>query len=381
MYLLTGFILTVFSIIELINKGKIPAILFKACWLLMTVVLCIRFGQGTDYFGYWWSFSSVEASGSYFVNQLAHGELGWYMLSLIFVKLHLPFTFFIGFVGLVSMLLIYIAINKHVKNKILCLLIFYPEAYLTYCCSGIRQGLVLCFFLAFMIDMLLKKQYIKYYVFSFLMMQFHAASIVLFVVPVFLLIKIKVSPIWYLLAPSISVALYASGMVASMSTAVGSAARYAEAEFSYLGLLLRVVLFFTILFVYKPCMDKKTDLMFDVYHCGFLVYLALFLSSTLSQRLTLPLKAVEILLIPTLLYSCPVFFRKSTKILKSRLAGFAISIIIIMVVMYTKNLNSYIKQGGYPDKVTILNYPYVSVFNANEIYKYRTVRYIDVLRD
>ena len=381
MYLLLGIILTVFSVIELANKGRVPDMLFKACWLLMTVVLCFRFGQGTDYFGYWWHYKSVEASSSYFVNQLSHGELGWYMLSLFFVKLGLPFTFFVGFVALVSMVLIYIAINKHAKNKILCLLLFYPEAYLTYCCSGMRQGLVLCFFLAYMIDMLFKKQYKMYYIFSFLMMQFHTASIVLFVVPIFLQLKIKVSFIWYIIAPMFSVVLYASNMVGSINQSAGHSGSYAEISFSYLGLLLRVVLFYIIYKLYKPGGDKKADVMFDVYHCGFLVYLALFLFSLISQRITLPLKSVEILLIPILLYSNPVCIMRRIKSLKYEYTGFAISIIIIMTVMFTKNLNSYIKQGGYSEKTTIFNYPYVTVFNAQEIYNYRTIRYLDNLQD
>lgn len=381
MYIIIGVILTVFSIIELANKGHVSDKLFKACWLLMTLVLCFRFGQGTDYFGYWWNFSSVEASGSYFVNQLGHGELGWYMLSLLFVKVGLPFPFFVGFIALVSMVLIYIAINKHAKNKILCLLIFYPEAYLTYCCSGMRQGIVLCFFLAFMIDMLLKKQYIRYYVFSFLMMQFHAASIVLFVVPFFLQMKIKESPMWYILAPLFSVVLYASGFVASMTFSASSNSTYAESGFSFLGFLLRVVLFLIIYRMYKEGVDKKIDLMFNIYHCGFLVYLALFLAAMLSQRLTVPLKSVEILLIPLLLYSNPTYKERSIRSYKPQFAGLAFSIILISVVMYTKNLNSYIKQGGYPESTTIFNYPYVTVFNQQEIYKYRTIRYVESLQD
>ena len=381
MYLLIGVILSFFSVIELANKGQVSDKLFKACWLLMTIVLCFRFGQGTDYFGYWWHYNSIEVSGSYIVNQLGHGELGWYMLSLFFVKLRLPFTFFVGFIGLLSMVLIYIAINKHANNKILCLLLFYPEAYLTYCCSGMRQGLVLCFFLAFMIDMLLKKQYIRYYILSFLMMQFHVASIVLLVVPLFVQMKIKVSPIWLVLAPIFSVVLYASGMVASMTSSVGSSDKYAEGAFSFLGLILRVVLFCIIYIMYKPDVDKKTDIMFDIYHCGFLIYLALFLSSILSQRLTLPLKSVEIILIPTLIYANPAYLKRKIKSIKPKFAWLSFSIIVIMVVMFTKNLNSYIKQGNYPENMTILSYPYVSIFNTEEIYKYRYVRFSDTLLD
>lgn len=381
MYLFIGILLTICSIIELAKKGKTPSKLFKACWLLMTLVLCFRFGQGTDYFGYWYNFNSVQASGSYMINQMGHGELGWYMLSLAFVKVGLPFMAFVGFVAIISMVLIYVAINKHAKNKILCLLLFYPEAYLTYCCSGMRQGLVLCFFLAFMIDMLLEQKYKKYYIYSFVMMQFHAASIVLFVVPLFLQMKIKVSSLWYILAPMLSVVLYASGMVSSMTTSAGGSSAYAESAFSILGLLLRIVLFVILYAMYKAGENKKADLMFNIYHCGFLVYLALFLSATLSQRLTLPLKSVEIILIPTLLYSSQTSIIPSLKALKTKYSGYAFSLVLIMAVMFVKNLNSYIRQGGYPEETTIFSYPYVTIFNAENIYEYRTVKYVDVLQD
>ena len=127
-----------------------------------------------------------------------------------------------------------------------------------------------------------------------------------------------------------SVVLYASNMVGSINQSAGHSGSYAEISFSYLGLLLRVVLFYIIYKLYKPGGDKKADVMFDVYHCGFLVYIALFLSSLISQRITLPLKSVEILLIPILLYSNPVCIMRRIKSLKYEYTGFAISIIIIM---------------------------------------------------
>ena len=213
------------------------------------------------------------------------------------------------------------------------------------------------------------------------MMQFHAASVVLLVVPLFLEMKIKVSPIWLVFAPSFSVVLYTSGLVAIMASETGGSVDYAKGAFSLLGLLLRVVLFFIVYEMYKPCVDKKTDLMFNVYYCGFLVYLVLFLASTLSQRLTVPLKSVEFLLIPILLYFNPAYLQRSIKSLKPKFDRLAMAIIMIMVVMFTKNLNSYISQGGYTEGTTIFNFPYVTVFNAQEIYRYREDVFWDTLED
>lgn len=48
--------------------------------------------------------------------------------------------------------------------------------------------------------------------------------------------------------------------------------------------------------------------------------------------------------------------------------------------MTVKNIQAAIDQGPYVQEVTVATYPYVSVFNSQDIYKYRLVpnKYINL---
>ena len=46
--------------------------------------------------------------------------------------------------------------------------------------------------------------------------------------------------------------------------------------------------------------------------------------------------------------------------------------IAISIFMTLKNINSYIEQGQYNDSIGIFNFPYVTIFNKEDIYTFRS---------
>lgn len=371
MYLIIGIILTVLSVVELSGKRAGMDNIFKVCWLLMTLVLCFRFGQGQDYFSYMWLYNTVDAGGSYWINQLDHGELGWYMLNLLFVRMGLPFEYLIGFISLVMMLCVYIAINKYSPYKILSLLLFYPEYYMTYCCSGMRQGLAICLFLAFLVPLLIKEKYKFYYLGVILLMSLHMASAILLVIPLFLKLQLRKSWIYVAIAAVFSVFIVVSGLVAYILTNVTGSDGYAEGPDSIAGALYRIVMFAIIYQLYVKTKNKTGNTLFGIYYCGLLIFMCVAPFATLSQRISTTMKSVEILMIPQLLYYRFSDFKLNR--IKYNPIYLAISVILIANVMLLKNINGYIQQGKYYSHVTILNYPYITVFDRDEIYEYRKV--------
>lgn len=371
MYLIIGIILTVLSVVELSGKRAGMDNIFKACWLLMTLVLCFRFGQGQDYFSYMWLYNTVDAGGSYWINQLGHGELGWYMLNLLFVRMGLPFEYLIGFISLVMMLCVYIAINKYSPYKILSLLLFYPEYYMTYCCSGIRQGLAICLFLAFLVPLLIKREYRFYYLGVILLMSLHMASAILLVIPLFLKLQLRKSWIYVAVAAVFSVFIVVSGLVASILTNVTGSDGYAKGSDSIAGVLYRIVMFAIIYLLFVKTQDRTGNTLFSIYYCGLLIFMSLMPLALISQRLSVTLKSVEILMIPQLLYYRFSDFKLNR--IKHNPVYLAIAMILVANVMLLKNINGYIQQGKYYSHVTILNYPYITVFDRDEIYEYREV--------
>ena len=58
---------------------------------------------------------------------------------------------------------------------------------------------------------------------------------------------------------------------------------------------------------------------------------------------------------------------------KSRLHELVLlGVIMLHVVVFFKNMNGFISQGEYdPDKVTMFNFPFVSVFDQDELQYYK----------
>jgi hypothetical protein len=58
---------------------------------------------------------------------------------------------------------------------------------------------------------------------------------------------------------------------------------------------------------------------------------------------------------------------------KSRLRELILmGIIMVHMVIFFKNMNAFISQGDYdPDKVTMFNFPYVSIFDEDELHDYK----------
>lgn len=93
----------------------------------------------------------------------------------------------------------------------------------------------------------------------------------------------------------------------------------------------------------------------------------LFPSAIISQRLTACFKAVEVILIPILLVS--VFAQKQNEISK-KLKGQVPAIIGVLCVLMSaemvKNVNAEMNQSRYWGN-SVLDYPYVSVFNKSSL--------------
>ena len=96
--------------------------------------------------------------------------------------------------------------------------------------------------------------------------------------------------------------------------------------------------------------------------------------------MTMPLKAIEILLIPIEINLFISNKRKERTLIVDRIISnkkviyvfcctFLISVPIVETV---KNINSYINQGNYYSDVNVLSYPYISIFNKDKLYEYRS---------
>lgn len=381
MYILICLLLTILTIIEIIKSTPYKKKLFFILIFFMTIMLAIRYGQGSDYYEYYLQYTQIDSSASLFINRLYHGELGWYILLVIANRLGLSFETFIMILSIVMMSLIGRAINKLSPYKILSLLILYPTFYLTYFFSAIRQGLVASIFLGFGLELLIKKKYIKYYVLSVVLIFFHKSAFILLLLP--LLLKFRKYKIekYCIFAIVLNIAFSYSGFLNRIASIIGIT-EYIKISISTMAIMLRTILSYIIFIFhrenqyYLKCNNCNTNelenTLYFIYFIGYIIYLMFAFTGTLAQRLTMPLKAVEIVLLPLLLLNLIKRNRKMKylKIDKFRSIILVILIIIMLNIETIKNINSYIEQGNYYSWVNSWNYPYSTIFDKNYIRNY-----------
>ncbi len=372
-YITVAFFLGLFSIIEFSRRKIGRSYLFNIAWIVLTFMLVFRFGQGTDYYAYYLMYQNVDGTGSFLVNTLAHGEIGWYMLNLAANKLGMSFFVFIGIVSFVEMVLIRRFIMHYSPYKAFSLLLFYPTFYLTACYSTIRQGLVFCIFMGICVNLIIKRKYVKYYLIILCLVFIHTSAIALFLIP--LCVNFKLNRFYIIGCFVLGFCIF---FFANRYSVMESYSDYLSGSTRVAGILVRVILLYFIwrlhrLFRETGYDDKMEPVLYRIYITGFILFILLIQSATLSQRLTMPFKAMEVALLPILIHANRNIISCVGKRVRSTFAPIAFYIAVMIVnVEFVKNIYSYIDQGNYHSWVTPMSYPYSSVFDQNEIRKYIT---------
>lgn len=345
-------VLIVCAIVEehLIDE-KVKKYLFTSVFLILTFMLALRYGQGTDYEGYRQNYYGIDH----------HSEVGYRILAHTLRDIGIPFEIFIFIIAVFQMFCIYRAIMIHSPYKCMSLAILYPTIYLTYFYSAIRQGILIAFFLGFMVGWLQEAQYKKLFFAILVLSLFHWTALLL--IPMLFIHKISHRTLYFLLGVAIvaGILLYMIPSEFFVSFGIFNLTYYTQNKaVSYLGCAERIFFFalITVLY-YKLVPDKDTsDIMawYKLYLYGFALSMAAVAWGTISSRLGAVPKSLEVLLLPYFMKECD---DRKRKILK-------LSILFYIIIMTCKNINSYIVQGmQYYYDCNIFTYPYISVFQRD----------------
>lgn len=255
--------------------------------------------------------------------------------------------------------------------KTVALLILYPTAYLTYYFSGLRQGIVMTCFFGILLGWLLDKKYVRYVIGVLLLTSIHLAALIYLLVPIILCMNRRIYLVGTVLSAIFAICMYwdpIRNIVIYVAGHFGKAATYfgtpSISKFSLLERMLMLALVFFLIWrkERKQEANKECYIPFlKIYYAGFLLYICLCTNPLVSSRLAIMLKVVEFLLIPMLLSETEELVKRGTVLL----------LCIVSCGMSYKNLNSYIVQGKYKAGISAFNYPYVTVFNYEDILNYR----------
>lgn len=353
MYFIPFIVLSLFTIIEIQEKDKRHH-LFYAAFLFLTIAICFRYGQGTDYFGYMNVFLRRD-----------HGEIGYTILQEVFGALGLPFELLAAVIALFQMLCIQRGIMKYSPYKLFSLLLMYPTIYLTYFFSAIRQGIVIAFFLGFMLEWLFEDKWLKYVIACIILATFHSSALVL--LPLVIIKKIDNKMLWGGLGAAALIGILLFFIPAEWLSfiKIGAVQYHIQAiELSPLGLAERTVMFVMITYFYHKTRgniqiisEEQLRILYRIYFCGYILAVLFFPWQLLSSRMGAAMKAVELILIP--IFAC------EEKQIRKYIVSFMTAYVLLMT---TKNIQSYINQNNY-EGYNVITYPYYSIWDKEEAKK------------
>lgn len=348
-------------------KRKTNDIVYIALFSALLLMLVFRFGQGTDYFAYQYIYEKLpnQLSLKALNDSSIHSELGWKFLCVLFRKLGLHYRVFVAFIGSVTMFFLNSFIQKYCPFKVSALFIAYPTLFLTYICSGMRQGLVICAFLGIILDLYLKKKKWKLFIAVCLCASIHTASWVLLILLLDVIkdfiVKNERLIVFFSWIAGVSFSLLGFNVSLFNRTFVNN-----ESKVSYIAIAERLLTYIVIQILYDKYkqVNKKNELLDSimyVYALGIIFFGITYAFPVVASRLCYFFKCTEIII-------CTIIMA-ADKYKNPEYSTMFFYIAALSIVMCLKNIDSYLSQGHYYSDITVWNYPYNNIFTMGD-YRY-----------
>ena len=358
-YILYGIMLILCSM-KLSNNKRI----YRMVWLLLTAMLVLRYGQGTDYINYNYHFQAIGRMST--INNVAYYglDLGYMLINKLFYMTGLSFQWFIACLSIFMMVSLDRYISKHSNKPVLSLLLFYPTYFLTYYSSAIAQGIVLALFLGYMLDLLLQKRIVPYVILCLVASTIHLSGLVLFLG---LLIHVNHEKTYkYMLIFSFALSL--------AGIALGSRISYVQGYYGaprLISILEKVIWLICLIYLSRRIeVDQENQNILKLYYTGFIIAIVFVMFPTVSSRICVYYKALEVGLFASLLYKYQGEDVAGKAKVIFRYAGVSLIIIALTTSMFYKNINQYLANGRYYD-TSFFAYKYISLFERDKLYQYR----------
>jgi len=357
MYILLFFVIFISLLVELKTR-KIQSGLFYLSYLLMTLIVVFRYGQGTDYFGYMFLYNHVDLTSPVYQK-----DIGFSLLCYWSTNVGMSYVTFSSLFALVTMAIFFPFFNNICKKSMMPVFLFYAYIFLIYPASGIRQGLTLAILLGILYPLLIRKKYIFYYLVLFLGSSIHGSLLICAIIPFIKLINFKknIAILLFLIATAISLLNINIYSILPFALPQNRGVILdGDDAFNFTGKIFRIIIILIYLSIpvkyYKGHLLELRNIVFT----GYLIYSLLSFIGTVAARIEIYFRAFELLLLYLLLYN--TFITKTAK--------YYFMLIVLYSVLFFKNIKSQIDQGDYVN-TNILSYPFISIFNPEKIKEVR----------
>ena len=352
MYYIVFTLLLFFSIIEIYTR-KNNKIWFVICYVLMTAMAIFRYGQLTDYFNY-------EA---YYDDPGAVARDPLYAAIMVFCNtIGVSFVFFSIITDILMMGLSLPFFWKLCKGYLTPLFVFYCYIFLLFPMSGLRQGTCIAVLLYCFLFLLRRKKklfYVTAIFFSFI----HFSMIIVIIIGLLYDKKFYNSKFigWMILGCSVF-ALVTPDLTPYIPEFLSNKSIGGYEDSRIVQVVLRAMLILPVVYL-KPIYGSLGYYAKAICIIGYCLYCSLSFSTLIAGRLEFYFRVFLCLFVTYVLcYENRSYIRKPI----------LISILLIHAVLFFKNINSFIAQGEYnEEKVTMFNFPYISLFDKDELDNYK----------
>lgn len=356
MYYITLSFLLLFSIIEMFSDWK-KNLRFNICYILMTYMMTFKFGQMDDYFNYYLFYITP---GSYLET-----DIGYELIMDVFRYYNVSYIRFMGIISFLCMALSYRFFNNICNKSCISLLVFYSYTYLTCMMTNVRQGLCLALLL-FMYPYIKEKKWVIFFIGVAIGTSIHLSFVITIFIPFVMNMKLFNKPIILHILLAVTI-LAIVGASLSKVLHIDRMEDYEQAQGGQgilMRLALRIILIIPVL-IYKP--NFQTDGYYAKALCisGYILSCLFCTNELTSSRLEWYYRTFLCLFVSTYLLQ---------KIKQAHVNIMAMFLIIaIHTFLWFRNIQVEIIRCDYKPSVTILNFPFISVFDKLEIDKYRIV--------
>ena len=360
------------SLVGRFLSNKIKNILFNTLFITLFIISSIRYGSGTDYFSYRdFYYYIVSEDIIEAINQNIHIDIGFRVLFSICKSIDLSFENFIFILNIFIFYSYYIVIKKYSKDNILSLFILFANYYLIYINSIVRQGFVMPIFILLYYNYINDRRIVRYILCTLFLSLFHSVALIALIVPLLEYLYRKFEKLYFI---NILIIIFSflgfifnwEVVIISFLNRIGMSIPYISTESNILAILARLC---TLSFAYicykkipKNSLNYKDKITMYIYFINTFLFISISHTQTLSRATDL-ISSIEIIFLANIISSVcvrglDIFMR--------------FGIIIIMSMLFLNDLNAETYNGNYYKKGAI-NYPYITIFNKEEILKYRSI--------
>ena len=363
MYYIVFSILAFFSIVELVSSTKNKYV-FNFAYLLMTLMAMFRYGQFADYFNYEILYDNPDQWGAfrdplYFVVVKACKMVG------------IDYTYYVMILGVLTMRITYSFFSEVCEKSIISLLVYYCYAFLILPMSAMRQGLCLALLL-WSYTYLVNQRKTLFYSVVLVASLIHFSMIFVFVLGMFYDKKwFNDNLILYVVIGLTFFAIFTPDLSTYIPELLSdrSASEYEDSRL--IQVAIRASLIFPVMFV-KPPYGSHGYFAKSICIIGYCLYCFFSFSSIISGRLEFYFRTFLCLYVAYIVfYDVECGFGGRVNSMFGR-KGVLCIIVAVHSVLFFKNMYAAIDQCGYnTQKVTMFDFPYISIFDKNELEKYK----------